>query len=63
MSEQIIQWHVSDLKWDSCEQIAKECRESGLYDFVEIRKRKPENGVRFGKVFVRRKEPHPLSAA
>ena len=63
-----IQWCKADLRMDACKQIAQECRESGKYDLVEIRKRRPEAGVKFGKVFVRRKmevvlDPHPINVA
>ena len=46
-------YDTSDYKLDACQEIAKELRASGRYASVTIRPTRSENGVRYGRVYVR----------
>lgn len=45
-----------DLKWDGAKQLAKELRKSGRYEDVEVRRRKPERGIRYGRIYVKMRD-------
>jgi len=58
MQKRLIPYDTCDTEWTHATTLAQELRQSGRYSTVVVRERQPENGRRFGRIFVQRKEQH-----
>ncbi len=54
--EHLIPYDTSDIERNAGLSIANELRASGRYAIVEVRKRHPEGGREFVRIYVQRKE-------
>lgn len=52
----MIPYDTCDMEWQACQKLAAELRASGQYSRVEVRRRQPEDGREYGRIYVQRVE-------
>lgn len=50
-----IPYASEDMKWDGAKELVEKLKKNGKYEDVEVRRRKPERGVRYGRIYVKPK--------